>query len=272
MKQFWIRISTRVDALTLRERIMLFAATLAAVVFLAYWMVLSPMFASQEALAAEISRQQDTIRKIEEQISAVARDSALDPDEANRERLAALQGDVRQLGADLRSIQESLVEPERIAPLLESMLRSNGKLRLVSLRTLPVTGVSEALPTGNAPTASAVTAENEQPGSKLQPSLAPADMAAAFIAQAKSAQAAQSAVPSAAPTAPIKLPELVYRHGVELTLEGGYLDMVSYMSQLEAMPVRLIWGRARLDASDHPRTRLTLTLFTLSLQKDWMKL
>lgn len=264
MKQYWIRISTRIDAMSLRERVILFAAVLAAVVFLSYWMVLSPMFERQETLSENITRQQKTIAQIESQIGDVASKSSLDPDAVNRARLAVLQGEVRQLSSDLRTMQESLVEPERIASLLETILRSNGRLKLVSLRTLPVTGLSEALPTGDPSTPQAGTVS--VPAAPVPPEM----MAAAWIARSQ----AGSARPADGEPAPpeLKLPELVYRHGVELTLEGGYVDMVNYLSQLEAMPVRLIWGRARLDASNHPRTRLTLTLFTLSLEKDWMKL
>lgn len=264
MKQFWVRLSTRIDALSLRERIMLFAAVLAAVVFLSYWMILSPLFARQEILAENVARQQKTLADIETQIGAVATRSSFDPDAVNRARLATLQGEVRQSSSDLRSMQESLVEPERIARLLETILASNGKLKLVSLRTLPVTGLSEALPTGDP---AAAQAESVAPPQAV---LSPEKMAEAWVAKAAAAPARPDGQVTPGPE--LKLPELVYRHGVELTLEGRYVDMVNYMSQLESMPVRLIWGRARLDASGHPRTRLTLTLFTLSLEKDWMKL
>ena len=65
---------------------------------------------------------------------------------------------------------------------------------------------------------------------------------------------------------------LLYRHGVELTVRGNYLDMVDYMSTLDAMPTRMFWGRAQLDVETYPTARLTLTLHTLSLDRQWMKL
>lgn len=237
MKQFWIRLSTRVDALSLRERMTGFAAVLALLVFAAYLLVLGPRFEKQEQLAALVERQQATIVQIAGQMDQLARSARVDPDTATLARMAEVQADIDQLGGELRAMQESLVSPQRVTPVLEQMLRSNGNLRLVSLRTLPVTGLSEALPGPNAPGASP-------------------------------AQAATTAVAPAA----ARPPELVYRHGVEMTLEGRYLDMVNYLSSLERMPVQFIWGPAHLDASDYPRARLTVTLFTLSLEKEWMKL
>jgi MSHA biogenesis protein MshJ len=66
--------------------------------------------------------------------------------------------------------------------------------------------------------------------------------------------------------------DLLYRHGVEVTVRGNYLDMVDYMSALEAMPTRLFWGQAQLDVEEYPASRMTLTLYTLSLDRNWMKL
>lgn len=264
MKQWWNKLSTRIDALTLRERMMVFAAVLASVVFASYALVFDPIDAEKEALSATIARQQSEIGQIEQQINILAKASGKDPDAANRLRLAVLRMEADQLSSELRSMQESLVQPERIAPLLETMLRSNGKLRLIGLQTLPVTGLSEALPAGTVGEA------------------APGGLDAGIAAlEAQSGQPLRGAAASKTPAAGAtdkagrvepKLPELVYRHGVEITLQGRYADMVEYMAQLEKMPVRLIWGKARLDARNYPDVRLTLTVFTLSLEKEWMKL
>lgn len=256
MKQLWTKLSTRIDARSLRERIMLFAAALGLVVFAATSLVLGPLFNKQQQLATTIEQQQSAIVQMEGQMNQMARSAQLDPDAPTRARIAEVKGEIDRLGTELRTMQESLVPPERIAPLLETMLRANGRLRLVSLRTLPVTGLSEAMPPAAAPVATGVIAD-----------ALPSD-AARIAADTTAVKAAAQAV---APVAG-KPPELVYRHGVELTLEGRYLDMVNYLNALESMPVRLIWGTARLDAREHTQARLTLTLFTLSLEKDWMKL
>jgi MSHA biogenesis protein MshJ len=278
MNKLWLRISTRIDAMSLRERTMVFAAVIASVVFLSYALVLSPLSEKQERLSQQISKQQGDIARIEGDINTMAQVSRTDPDRANRIRLAALQGESDKLSADLRAMQESLVTPERIAPLLDQMLRSNGRLRLVGLRTLPVTGLSEELPALAAPAAVDTTAASTAPAAGTA-AAAPANPVAAALPGSILAQVPvpAAAAPQAAPAAvnasqAQEAPELVYRHGVEIILQGRYLDMVQYMAQLDALPVGLIWGRASLDARDYPNARLTLTLFTLSLEKDWIKL
>jgi MSHA biogenesis protein MshJ len=64
----------------------------------------------------------------------------------------------------------------------------------------------------------------------------------------------------------------LYRQGVTLTLAGSYADLVDYMLAVERLPVGFYWGKAELDAREHPHIRLSLTLFTLSLEREWIKL
>lgn len=236
MKQQWTRLATRVDALSLRERIMVFAACAAAIVFLMHFFALGPQLRKQDALNAQITQQQNNIEGIDNEILARVEAARNDPDAAVRTRLAAVRRETEELGGQLRAMQNGLVAPERMAPLLDSILRANGRLTLVSVRTLPVESVLEA-------------------GRRAA--------AAAPDAAAAPAPAAQAQPGSAG---------LLYRHGVEITVRGNYLDMIAYMNALEGLPTQLFWGRAQLEAETWPASRLTLTLYTLSLDRKWMKL
>ena len=61
-----------------------------------------------------------------------------------------------------------------------------------------------------------------------------------------------------------------FKHGVEITVQGNYLDLLDYVTQLEKLPWQMFWGRARLGVEEYPAVRLTLTLYTLSLDKAWL--
>jgi MSHA biogenesis protein MshJ len=63
---------------------------------------------------------------------------------------------------------------------------------------------------------------------------------------------------------------LVYKHGVQLTIEGGYLDLLQYLVAMEKLPWRVVWGEADLRVDEYPKIVLTLTLYTLSLEKVWL--
>ena len=230
MKEQLQRLATRVDALSLRERVLLFAAIAGLYVFLMYFFGLGPMFAKQELLRTQIVQQQNQLEGIDAEISDKVRAAQVDPDAPARERIAAVRAQTESLATSLRAMQNGLVPPERMAPLVEAILRANGRLQLVSLRTLPVEPV---------------------PGT---------------------AKAQAGGTPAAAQPAAGEPAALLYRHGVEVTVRGNYLDMIGYMAALESMPTQLFWGAARLEAETWPSSRLTLTLYTLSLDAKWMKL
>jgi MSHA biogenesis protein MshJ len=61
----------------------------------------------------------------------------------------------------------------------------------------------------------------------------------------------------------------VFKHAVQVTVEGGYLDLLAYVARLEKQPWQVYWGRTHMTA-DYPRVQIELTLYTLSLDKDWL--
>lgn len=64
----------------------------------------------------------------------------------------------------------------------------------------------------------------------------------------------------------------LYRHGVEIRLEGRYGDLQAYLEQLEKLPQRLLWGGLSYRVVDHPRAEMTLTVHTLSPERTWLAL
>lgn len=263
MKERLVALAARIDALTLRERAIAFAAAVALTVFALYSFSIAPVQEKQRNALVQIAQQQKEMTAISNEIAAMIQGNAKDPNDALRARLERARIDIDKMGSNLRTMQNGMVPAERIAPLLESMMRASGQLKLVGLRTLPVTGLSEQIPglrveLPKAPEATAPGLPNPLAASPVSLITAAIEKGAAAHAKAE-LEAARSA-------------ELVYRHGVELTVQGSYLDMLKFMAALENMPTQLFWGRAQLDASDHRKARLTLTVFTLSFEQKWMKL
>jgi MSHA biogenesis protein MshJ len=57
---------------------------------------------------------------------------------------------------------------------------------------------------------------------------------------------------------------------VEITVHGNYLDMLSYLVALEHLPSQMFWGKAQMNVIQYPVAELTLTVYTLSLDKTWL--
>lgn len=64
----------------------------------------------------------------------------------------------------------------------------------------------------------------------------------------------------------------LYRHGVEIRLEGSYGQLQAYLSQLEKLQQKLLWGKLDYRVIDYPRAELTLTVYTLSPDRTWLAL
>lgn len=227
--------ATAFDALSLRERVMLFGAGVAALLFVFYFMVFGPLWAKRAALDASIAQKQSLVSATNQEIELVMLAHANDPDRDARARLTAVLAETASLKQALRQQQHGLVAPERMVSLLENLLRQHARLRLVSLRTLPVESVGAPAVTPATPPVAGTA-----PVAALPPVVAPAPV--------------------------------LHRHGVEVVVQGSYADMLAYMQALQAMPTSVFWGQAQLDAQAYPAASLTLTLHTLSTDESWMAL
>ncbi|RQP25323.1 type II secretion system protein GspM [Piscinibacter terrae] len=63
----------------------------------------------------------------------------------------------------------------------------------------------------------------------------------------------------------------LYRHGVEITVQGSYADMQAYLAALENLPRRVYWGELKMDAQKWPANTMTVTVYTISLEKTWWR-
>ena len=229
MRQYWQRLASKIDALTLRERLILFLVSAAILVVLINVTLLDPQAVKQRQFVQRLKQDRAKIAEIQKELQQKTKAQSIDPDAENRRQLQALKQKSMQLQAALQDMQKGVVSPDKMSQLLSGILKQDSKLRLVSLKTLPVTGISELLPEG---------------GTAVEKS--------------------QSA-PAGSKTA-----EPVYRHGVEITVQGSYLEIMNYLKTLENLPWQLYWGSASLKVDDYPKATLVLTLFTLSLDMKWL--
>ncbi|QAU34280.1 MSHA biogenesis protein MshJ [Janthinobacterium sp. 17J80-10] len=232
------KLAQKINALSLRERVIVFVTIAVALLFLVNRFLLEPQFLRQQQLAEQLSQDQARMKEIQSSIQQKIKAREVDPDATDRVRLQALQHRFAQMQSSLLDLQKGLVSPERMSSLLEDILKRNGKLRLIALKTLPVTTVADS-------TASQSEVKNAS-------------------ATALSPVAASKTAPTAA--------DAIFKHGVEITVQGSYPDMLRYMSDLESMPWQLFWGKAKLQVDEYPQATLTLTLFTLSLDRKWLNL
>ncbi len=214
----------RVDGMSLRERALIFAAAAFLVVSLIDSLLLNPLLQQQKRLSAQVVQQQERMKEIQAQLAALLQAKQADASSPQRERIRQLRKQIADGDAYLKGRRDKLVPPERMAALLEQMLKRNGRLQLVAMSTLPVTP---------------------------------------FIEESMDAAPAQSRVG--------EQEGQMYKHGVQITVHGSYADLLQYLATLEKLPTRMFWGAAKMNVAQHPTVELTLTLYTLSLDKTWLQ-
>ena len=228
MKELWIKYAARYDALSGRERWIVAAAVLGGILMVGMMLFIDPSM-KRAALAERASAEQHRqLAGLKAQM-LVLQSPGQDPDVAARAEVEALKAKLGELAARFAVMENSLVPPERMPNLLEALIGRNSGLRLISLRTLPVTPVLD------------------KGAAKAPEGVASADKPV-------------EALPAAG----------LYKHGVEIRLEGGYQELAAYLARLEKSPQKLLWSSASLSADKHPKLVLTLTVFTLSLDRTWL--
>jgi MSHA biogenesis protein MshJ len=64
----------------------------------------------------------------------------------------------------------------------------------------------------------------------------------------------------------------LYKHGMRIQFRGRYRDVVAYLQALEKLPWKVFWGRVTLTVESYPVSLVTLELYTLSRQSEWIGL
>ena len=101
----------RIDAMSLRERAMIFITLLVALYFLAVNVLFSPLNAEKDRLQQQVNQQRQETQALEMQVQALAGNGE-DPDAAKRKKLEALQENLKTMDAELVRVTAGLVPPK----------------------------------------------------------------------------------------------------------------------------------------------------------------
>jgi MSHA biogenesis protein MshJ len=237
MKKQVQNLSQKIDALSERDRGILFVLCSLGVLMLGFILLVEPQMKLREILLTQHQANQNQIVVLQEEMAQRSAILNVDPDVELRAKLAEAKHRLLAMDKDLLILQKNLVQAEKINLLLENILKQNKALQLISLKSLPVVNLI-AMP-------------------KAQETIS-------------QSSAATTAMPVVNVSTPDELS--IYKHEVELVLQGNYLDMLTYMRELESMPERVYWSRSSFSVLEYPKASLRLNLFTLSLEKKWLNL
>lgn len=227
----WSLLAAKFDVLNNRERIMVFGASALVVYTVVNLLLIDPLETSKQRFLSEIATDKSAIMDMQQQVNLLKNKAPIDPNAQNKQRISVLEAELDSINTTKEQLDIKLISPDKMPELLRDLLAKNGKLKLVSLNTLPTEHLL------------------------AQPSAPPNAPASQSIASQE-----------------IQLDNPVFKHGVEITIEGRYLDLLEYVSTIEKMDWHILWNKAELTTKTYPYNQLKLTLYTLSLDKAWLSI
>jgi MSHA biogenesis protein MshJ len=159
LKSRWQDGTTRFATLQPREKYLIIAAAVVAVLFGGYSLWIEPGQLRAGNLHKLLAQQQAEQAQLQEQVATLAVRNS-DPDSANRAALQRLREELGTIEREIGSFGHTLVPPQRMPALLQSLLTRHRGLTLVSLTTLPprplialpaAAGKDEAKPADDSP-------------------------------------------------------------------------------------------------------------------------
>ncbi len=129
-------LQTRVDALSLRERAIIFVAV-AAILFMAWdTLFMSPLDRDQRDLLKQLQTIRAEITTLDDQALAIMAEHNVDPNREEREQLKKLDEQLLQSSEQINEMIKGLIEPKQMAHIIESVLKQQHGLEFVHLENL----------------------------------------------------------------------------------------------------------------------------------------
>lgn len=134
MKRWWTLIAARIDALSLRERVFLFASLLVVCMLLADVLWLSPAQALHGQMKQRFAAQDTELQRLRDELKRSSTETG--PGRQMREELAALRERVAALDQEIAQTPTTAAEATPLSRVLVHFLRRHPGLVLVRTATL----------------------------------------------------------------------------------------------------------------------------------------
>lgn len=201
------QLADRVDALELRERVLLLAAAVAVLFFSIDMLALQPVLKSQQVTRERITQLDTRLSALRQNARLLQYHSDADPLQARREQRDKLKRELAALDTRIVDQLGALVEPAQATEVLEQVLSRRHGLRLVSMdassRTLDDLDIENGDTTG------------------------------------------------------------LGRYQIDMVLDGGYLEVLAYLDELESLPWKFFWQKIDFQSAEYPHATTHLSLYTL---------
>jgi MSHA biogenesis protein MshJ len=229
-----LQLLSRLELLSLRERLMVLIGIPLVIAVAAELLVFSPARKQADAASKEADRLQGDAKALGAVLAAQPAATPLPAADQLLRQRNELQGQIDAA----RAIRASINQTVDWGSVVRAGVAGTPGLTLTQLKTMPAEVVFSP--------------------SMIKPASAPA-------AGGRSASMPAAVKPAAGIAAPVGAGgDTIYRHRAELTVSGNFGTVLGYLQSLQRLPGDLRWNRLQLSVAAYPQASIQLTLYTLS--------
>ena len=227
-------LNDRVKTLTLKERVGILLAL--SVVIYGIWdfTFMRPMLEKEAMLNSSLDQKGQLIMTLSDQVQNLV-DSDQSPQfKKNRQRLENVIGQLELTDQRLLEITSSLIAPDQMAKVLETLLVQSEGLTIRRLQGL-----------GAKPFPEKVEKTDQE-----------------LVKNSVGKEVINEEIEVEIPTA--------WEHGLRLEFSGSYLDTMKYLKSLEELNWKFYWDSVELEVDEYPNVNTAIKVYTLSLEEEWI--
>ncbi len=139
LKAQWQVYAEKLEAVTLRERVLVLLCGLAVIYLIAELLWLGPQRASLMQKAQELEQKAAQMNTNQQALEQLQSSLSVDLDAPKKREIMHLQQQLNTIDQRLGALSVGLVRADQLATTLENMVFETGQLKLIKLETLPVT-------------------------------------------------------------------------------------------------------------------------------------
>jgi MSHA biogenesis protein MshJ len=230
MKDKWELLQEKTEALSVRERVIIFITGIVLITLLWVQLFFTSWEVEQKAYNESLLQNQSELKVLKVEIHTLENKLQQNPNDPLQAENNELEEQLNELGDEIREQLAHLMPPQKMAQAMQQVLADYKGLSLISARNLPV----ELLVLGSG--------KNDVSDSKAE------------LTEDGGAS---------------KTGAVIYTHGFEMKLKGGYFQALQFLQGLEEMK-GFYWRALDYQVEEYPKGILTIELNTLSLEEEWI--
>ena len=239
MRNSWYFIKAKIDGLNLRERVLVWFTIAILVTLASGTLIIDPFLSAKTQAQNELDSASKERTKTDNQYKKIKSDLSQDKNTALLIRIQQITQQVNQLNQQL-GINLDLIPAQEMADVLQKILAEQGnKLSLVQLESLPSTTLDNL--------GSPASEKSSEP---------------IFGKTSENTSTRQTEIN--------KSQTQLYLQGTSIVLEGTFVDTLDYLDRLEKLPWKFIWDKLDYEVVAYPKAKISLTLYTLSTESNWI--